>query len=348
MDYSYQDTAANQSYKNLLNTQYLASILAACPNAGKTTISQKIINKYLADFPLAKIVVLTHGQNGLKIQYLEELKNAHIQINFTYGDFSSDAQVRVGLPQSINQLNWKEIDLLIVDEAHHYYDGFLINKIIYSLKPKHQFLMTGSPSEYVAWNQKKGVKKYGMYFIAAEDLEQYGVFSGVNMNVAESMEIESALKLAKKNNYNTDKLMIACSTIEKAVATATILEKLGRKVIVSTSENDKDGNLVKDFKNNKYDSLVVVCRGILGFNEPTITCLIDLRASSNLDASYQLFARVLRKHPNGIRKAYIRGSKKGNKEYNNQIIMLYKIKSLMTRNCFKNYNGKNLKIDLKV
>ena len=345
MDYSYQDTAANKSYKNLLNTKYLAAVLAACPNAGKTTISQKIINKYLADFPLARVIVLTHGQNGLKSQYLEELKNSHIQINFTYGDFSSNAQVRVGLPQSIAQLDWKEIDLLIVDEAHHYYGASTVNKIIYSLKPKHQLLMTGSPSEYTAWNQRAGVKKYGMYFIAAEDLEQFGVFSGVNMNVCSSMNIEDCLILAKKSGYNTDKLMVAVSSIDEANLVTTYFSTKGRKVAQSTSDSDKEGKSIDRFKAGEFDVLVVVCRGILGFNDPAITCLIDLRSSSNLDASYQLFARVLRKHPNGIRKSYIRGSRKGNKEYNDQVAMLYKIKSLMTRHSFQNYNGKNLKID---
>lgn len=77
-DYSYQ---IHSAYKILADCQKPgseAAVLAASPGSGKTTISHIVISKYLQQHPNAKVLVLTHGQNLLKNQYIESLQNPHV------------------------------------------------------------------------------------------------------------------------------------------------------------------------------------------------------------------------------------------------------------------------------
>jgi len=345
IDFSYQDKAAKRVLENALDKRYIASVLAACPSAGKTTISHKILNTYTTTYPNARILVLTEGQNTLKNQYLEELQTPNVEILFSYGSLGSKAQVQVGLPQSIDKLEWDSIDLLIVDEAHNFYLADTVQDIIERLRPRHQILMTGSPTKYNAWNQEN-YKKYGIYYISAEELQKYGVFSAVDMDVARvtyrknaTQTIKEVLSHAVKNGDPLSKVMVACPNIAYAKQVADYLTSVGRKVSISTSANDKDDVQIQAFKQGKTDVLVVVGKGVLGFNDKDITLLIDLKSSSNVDTSYQLFARVLRTHPKNFKKAYWRVA---DKDYNHQVLMLHKIQALMNRGVFVGFTGKNL------
>ena len=347
-DYSYQPKAAEIVLKNLLSGKYFASVLAACPGAGKTTISQMVLNRYVAMSPTSKIVVLTEGQNTLKNQYINELEQAHIKINFSYGDFTSDAQVRVGLPQSIGQLKGG-FDLLVVDEAHNFYFAEMVQEIIKKYNPKHIMLMTGSPTKFNEHNKFANVK-YGIHYISAETLQKQGVFSAVNMDVVRVVNkqdaaatIQQALSFASAKGDDLSKIMVACPSIDYAVVVSTVLARLGYRVALSTSKNDQDDQEINNFKTGKANALIVVGKGILGFNDSNITALFDFKTSNNLDASYQLFARVLRKHPKSVVKSYYRVA---DKDFNKQVLTLHKILGLMKTEIFTGFTGKNLKLEI--
>ena len=351
-NYSYQNKAAKQVLKNALCGKYVASCLLATPSSGKTTIAQRCIRSYLELYPSSRVAVLTEGLSSLSEQFIDELNNSHIDINFTYGTFGSDTQVQIGLPQSIQKLNWDEIDLLIVDEAHNFYTAPTVQNIIKKYKVKHQILMTGSPSEFNLHNQTTSGKKYGTHYISAECLKRNNVFAGVDMDVTNVTDkknphktIKEVLKDAKGENYDLSKMMIACPSVAYAKSIHDYLKSIGRKVSISTAETDKDNAAIAAFKTDETDTLVVVNKGILGFNDKGITFLADLKSSENLDASNQLFSRVLRTHPQGKRKAYVRVGQ-GSKNYNKQVFALHKIEALMKRHIFKGYNGKNLSIHL--
>lgn len=345
-DYKYQEPAAEKIIQDLLKGCE-AAVLAAAPGSGKTTISHIVINKYLEIFPEAKILVLTHGQNLLKDQYIESLQQAHVNINFSYGTFQDNVQVKVGLPHSIKKLDWKEVDLLVVDECHEFYLKPMVKAIVSNLKPKHQVLMTGSPSQFNKL-QKDG-KDYKISYISGSDLFEYDVFSPVEMDVVKvefknnsRQSITAMLQHAIQKNKNISKIMIAVKNIEEAKNVAYELIKNGRKVALSTSGNDKDSEMVQGFKKDVYDTLVVVCRGILGFSDNNITGVFDLRCSENVDISNQLFSRVLRKHPDNVEKFYYRFSHKDSKDFNKEVIMLHKIKAMMNKEIFTQYNGNNM------
>lgn len=331
MKYEYQNIAADKVLENALNPQFLGSILAATPGAGKTYISVKVIAKYLKMFPNNRVLVLTHGQNLLKNQYLRDLKS--VAPDFTYGEFGDDVSVQVGLPQSHNKINGP-IDLLVTDEAHQFFNASLVKRIIYTLKPKHRILLTGSPSTFIKHNETYP-KKYGIYFISAEELQEQDVFSNLYLNLSRTTDINQILINAVNEGCRIDKVMIACKTIDQANKIAK--EIVGRKVVVSESASDKDGDGVDSFRKGLADTLIVVGRGILGLNDGEITTLIDYRASNELDNSFQLCARILRKHPReDIRKAYFRVTSPKTLGEDSQ--MLYKIASFMTRDTFTRYN----------
>jgi len=355
MDFSYQTTAADKVLENALSNDFIASILAACPGSGKTTISHIILNNYFQMFPQAKVVVLTEGQSTLTNQYLEELKDPNVGINFSFGSFGSGAQVEIGIPQGIDKVSYDTIDLLIVDEAHNYYLAPMVQDIVRAIRPKHKILMTGSPTKYNKHNQDsllnylEDLSLYGMYYISAEDLIEKGVFSSVDLDVCEIHSkkdpinvIESTIIHATKQKYDLSKIMIACPTIEFAKKVSDFMTSIGREVSLSTSKNDKEDKEIRKFKSGESDVLVVVGKGILGFNDKMITSLFDFRSSENLDSSYQLFARVLRTHPKDVRKAYIRVGTKDN--FKDQVLTIHKIHALMRRENYIGFTGKNLEV----
>lgn len=347
VDYSYQQKAANIMIQKMESPRYIAAVLAACPSAGKTTISHIVLNKYFARRPKARVIVLTEGQNTLKNQYIQELENANVPVNFTYGGFNSDAQVRVGLPQSIDQLDWTEVNLIIVDEAHNFFFAEMVQQIIKRFNPPHVMLMTGSPTKFNLHNQTEKTQ-YGIHYISAEELQEMGVFSSANLDVVRVLDkknvedvISQSINTAKEKRDNLSKIMVACPSIDYAVRASNQLKKLGFTVALSTSQNDQDDEQIKSFKKGEANALVVVGKGILGFNDPNITTLFDLKSSDNLDSSYQLFARVLRKHPKSITKAYYRI---GSQDFNKQVLTLHKMLGLMKRQIFTGFTGNNLKL----
>jgi len=257
----------------------------------------------------------------------------------------------VGLPQSISNLKWSEIDLLIVDESHNFYFANTIQSILSKYSVKHQILMTGSPAEFTLYN-KINKKQFGIYFISAEDLMGKGVFSGVDLDVFRTTDrknphraIKDLLSFAKQEKYNISKMMIACPTVKFANSVRDYLETINRRVSLSTSDSDQNNEEIAKFKRNETDVLVVVNKGILGFNDKHITFLADLKSSSNINSSNQLFSRVLRTHPADLQKTYVRASS-GTKDFNKQVLMLHKIKALMQKKFFKGYDGKNLSVNL--
>lgn len=346
IDFSYQNIAAS-AILNSLSGDYLASILAACPGSGKTTISHIILNEYFKQNPNNRVVVLTHGQNTLRLQYLQELDSPNVPVLFQYGGFEDGKQVSVGIPQSIQKYNGK-IDLLIVDEAHQFYLANSVQAIVKKYKPKNTILMTGSPTKYNLYNQTNWDSQFFIHYIPAEVLVDKGVFSDVDLTVARTNKrspkqaIKDALIQAQIEDMDVSKLMVSCSTIDYAKAVGAYLESLGRVVAISTSEGEGDEEIDR-FKAGEADVLVVVNKGILGFNDKEITCLIDLKSTMNIDTSYQLFARVLRTHPNNIRKGYIRVA---GEDYNDQVLMLHKMLALMKPEVFCGFNGKNLELTI--
>lgn len=345
--FDYQHIAATKVLENLYSGKYIASILAGFCNSGKTTISFEILNRYLQKYPDAQVITTTHGQNILKSQYLQELKNPKVKLNFTFGTFKEEAQVLVGLPQSLHNLKVSKVDLLIIDEAHDFYTAKTIQDFIVNYKIKHIILLTASVAQFNLHNQTNP-SQFGCHCICGSELQELGVFSKVEMDVVvtSSPTISEQIKLSMKklDELNSDrrKIMFAVKSIKDAKLAQICLNGYGRKVSLSTCENDVNSAEIQKFKDGLTNTLVVVNRGVLGYSDNNVTCLIDLRESKDLENSLQLFARILRKHDEDIIKTYIRLTKKNN----DGCVFLHSLLSLFRRDIYTTYNGKNLEIEI--
>lgn len=344
--FNYQNIAATKVLENLYSGKFIASILGAVPNSGKSTISMICLNRYIQKNPNAQVVVLTHGQNLLKTQYLQELEKPNIRIDFTFGTFLDDAQVLVGIPQSLKKLKSRKIDLLVIDEAHQYYQARTVQNFIINNKIKHIILLTGSIAKFNLHNQINP-SKFGIHYISGSELEGFGIFNKINMDliVTSSPSIGEQIKLALKKledkNANKSKIMIAVKNISDAKLAQSYLAVIGRKVSLSTSENDSENIEIEKFKEGLTNTLIVVNRGVLGYSDNMITSLIDLRESPDLECAFQLMARILRKHPQDITKIYLRLSKKNN----DGVVFLNKMLSLFRKDIYSKFNGNNLDVD---
>lgn len=138
------------------------------------------------------------------------------------------------------------------------------------------------------------------------------------------------------------KTLIAARDIAHGKVLEKALRKKKVKVLLSDSESDVDSVNIDTFKKDtETQVLIVIRRGILGFNMPTLINVVDFTMSRNIDRIYQLYARVLRVHPQGKSKFYFRMCS----SINPLIDSIYTQAALCLNNpsFISKYNGKNLK-----
>lgn len=360
--FSYQRQVAQKALDVAINSG--TAVVAIACGGGKTTVSQWIINKYIQrNGQNSKILVITENNNALKDQYLEELRVAHIPIHFTFGEISSDqdVQVRVGIAANLHKLPWKEIDLIICDEAHRHYRKKRVQKFLKSIRVHHRILFTGTPSLFVKDNESSHHKS-NIILVSGSELQERGLYSGVDLDVVRTANkkdptqtIKDFIAHAKKVRADLTKTLLICPSIEYAESVTHHLMARGETVFLSTSNNDSD-NKVLDASKKWNKSLasqscfvVTVGKCSLGYNDAGVTTLGDLRSSlGSLCNNQQIFARVLRKSPNNLRKFYFRFSDGiGSRNYNAQVMMLVKLQAFMNDEIFSGFNGRNLKLELR-
>lgn len=332
----YQGPAADFAFENDI------SVLAMCPNGGKTEISIDVIRRFLLLFPKARVLVLTHSTTVLKDNYTDRLDSLNLFFDYST-TFDKNCQVHICLPQSQHLIKG-QYDLLIVDEAHENYLAGRIQRIIKHIKPNKQVLLTGTPSKFI----KKG--GYNIFTLAVNEVPQK-YFAKLQIELVTSnykwarhynnqLEIKSRykfertqtkktleeilLKLITKvskglsaEEFNNPKLkwaftykklgktMIICKSVKQASDVNVILKSHNVNSMVSDHKTDKDSFEIANFKNNKYDVLIVVDRARLGFSDEALYNIIDMSGTHNPDIIYQIFCRVLRGTPD-MKKYYLK------------------------------------------
>lgn len=138
-----------------------------------------------------------------------------------------------------------------------------------------------------------------------------------------------------------NKTMIACNSIKQCEKVKEYFIKHNVEVITSESHSDPESLKVQEFIDNEHIKiLVVVNRGILGFNLPELVNVVDLTCSRNIDRIYQLYARVMRKNENYSQKYFFKFS-----PHNHMVLMKFYMEaslSLLFKEFISKYNGKNL------
>lgn len=372
-DLAYQNNCITKVNNNLFSSR-IPTVLAACPSAGKTSMAIAYVEFYLDANPKAKVLILTHGTKILRSQFLKDIEKSSVSFSRLAVEPKQrtfDAQVIITLPQTLRGFKkLPKFDLLIVDEAHHFYFAAgkgkktgkigLVTDIIKKIKPKHQLLLTGTPSIFIR-------NKFNIIPVTIEELLKANRVTDVIVELASSSydfktgdfnqnydpkEISAKANITQRNTNVTmdellthvlkrltsaaknnpklyanvggvskmfvgkswadalgalEKTMIACNSIDHANMVKNYLEEKGIKVALSTSENDVDSDEIERFVDDrKCLVLIVVDRGVLGFNLPELENVIDMTCSYNPDKIFQLMGRVLRKHPKGKQKLFFK------------------------------------------
>ena len=137
------------------------------------------------------------------------------------------------------------------------------------------------------------------------------------------------------------KTMIACESVAQSTKVEAYLRSKNIGVVHSNHKNDPDSKLIDLFVENPHIKvLVVVQRGILGFNMPELVNVVDMTGSRNIDRVYQLFARVMRKHDKLKHKYFFKITDEPNREMTK--FYLNAALQLMMPDFISKYNGKNL------
>lgn len=360
-------------------------LLSICPGGGKTFTALSYIDR---NFKGKKVLILTHGTNLLKSQWVEELNNLDIKHST---DITSKDKIIVTIPQALKNKAVPKFDLVVVDEAHEFYFAEkMVKSILEKSQPKCTLLLTGTPSRFIKQGGFKPVIIPGVEVYSAGHLMDtyFGVVKSsyklkmdsfnddgdtkkevkfqdsdtqrsLNELVKEMLsrlksvgalkdkpDAINAIKIAKLNKFQEafgtlGKTLLAARNIQQANALYNGLLSNGVKVVLSDSESDRDSEKVEEFiKNKEIQVLIVVRRGILGFNMTDLVNVVDFTMSRNIDRIYQLYARVLRKHDGVNRKFFFRMCSALNPE-----VDTYFLQAAMCLNSLSfisQYNGKNL------
>lgn len=360
------------------------TILAACPSAGKTIMSIFTIEDYLNQHPLHKVLVLTHGTTVLRTQFCEVLNEVKpgftSNLVETYSDYNSNKQVNVCLPQTLTGHTLPHVDLLVVDEAHQFYFADMVQDIIKQTTPSKQLLLTGTPSIFIQKNYPiipiplMTIYEEGMVADVRVEIATSSYNFDIIKDYNEDRELKSevefigaetkktldellskiVVKLSNNRNLRTwsqtltelKKTMFACRTQKQAQQIKQYFDAIGINSALSISDTDSNSSEIQRFKSeNDCLILIVVGRGILGFNYTRLVNIVDMTTSQNIDRIYQLFSRVVRKHPDNVRKLFFKIAPNGKSDYYKYIMS--GVLALTSEEFFTKYNGKNFD-DLKI
>jgi len=149
--------------------------------------------------------------------------------------------------------------------------------------------------------------------------------------------VSNVTKLLALNKL--DKTMIVCKSQKQAKCAEKYFINKGIKVKLSISDTDVDSTMIQEFK-DEHDAmiLIVVGRGILGFNYTDLVNVVDMTFSINIDRIFQLLSRIIRKKK-GVDKLYIKLVPENDVSYYDAVLMC--VMALTTEEWFLKYNGKN-------
>ena len=354
------------------------TILAACPSAGKTIMSIYTIEDYLNEHPNHRVLVLTHGTTILRTQFCEVLDETQPSFTYNlvekFTDYNSSKQVNVCLPQTLTGHTLSHIDLLVVDEAHQFYFADMVRDIIRIVKPSKQLLLTGTPSIFIQKNfpitavPLMTIYDEGMIADVRVEIATSSYNFDIIRDYNEDRELKSEIeileietrktldellaKIVVKLNDNKNirtwsqtltqlkKTMFACRTQKQAMQIKEYFDNCGIKSALSISDTDCNSSEIQRFKTqDDCLILIVVGRGILGFNYTRLVNIVDMSTSQNIDRIYQLFCRVVRKHPDGLNKLFFKIAPRDKSDYYKYIMS--GVLALTSEEFFTKYNGKN-------
>lgn len=334
-DYSYQKPIIQESYRLMM--RHGRVLLAACPGAGKTTMAIEMLKRFRKEYPNSTILILTHGQVMLRDQWLQVMTSKAPELKAITLEKSHDTlfdlfpKVIIGLPQAQRLLfsTVRKIDLILIDEAHHFYEAKVVQNIINHYKPTYQCLLTGTPSIFVD-------KNWPIVSITIQELLKYKVLCDPQIELVESKytfnlsdysrdyNLKSEHDEDEEETYSTlknvltkltqrltsshlSKTMIVCNSQSQAKHVHQFFINKDIKSSLSISDYGVGTEQLETFKQDAQCKIfIVVNRGILGFDYPDLMNLVDLSGTLNVDRLFQMICRVVRTSSSNKKKLFLK------------------------------------------
>ena len=171
----------------------------------------------------------------------------------------SGIQVIIGLPQLIKEHTklLKNVKWLVVDEAHKWYFADTIRNIIRDTKPKHQFLLTGTPFKF---NLHRG--NYIIDYTSIKTLYSQGSIGDVNMQVLHtSLALSRMDWISMTNNLRADK-RISKKDLDKSFT--EVIQELVKKLKLPLKKLSTTHNISKNAMSvfGKLQKTIIFTHGI--------------------------------------------------------------------------------------
>ena len=318
----HQKKLVKELTSQLANPSAPVVVLAATTGAGKTLMATHIINKTVREGK--RVLVMTHGQTILKHNFAQELTDNHIKhLVVEPGVVSHDinkAQVVVALPFSIHRKLevLKKFDLLVVDEAHQYYGLHTrMYKKILGWHKKKQLLITAShywlKGSKVLFSREDSLAlslttDYPVKLLEVKEALTLSDFTSSDDVVPEFDVTDATYNAVLAEIHPKKKTMVVCHNTVFANTLLSLLQKKQIAASISTFETDTDNEAITAFrKSNKEKLLIVVAKGIIGFDVPELEIIIDASYTKNITRMEQLMGRLARM-PEGktVGKKYVK------------------------------------------
>jgi len=168
-------------------------------------------------------------------------------------------QVIIGLPQLIKDHTklLKNVKWLVVDEAHKWYFADTIRNIIRDTKPKHQFLLTGTPFKF---NLHRG--NYIIDYTSIKTLYSQGSIGDVNMQVLHtSLALSRMDWVSMTDNLRADK-RISKKDLDKSFT--EVIQELVKKLKLPLKKLSTTHNISKNAMSvfGKLQKTIIFTHGI--------------------------------------------------------------------------------------
>lgn len=300
-------------------------VIASAPNSGKTLMALEFMKQHANK----TFLILTHGTVVLKEQWADKLKEANLPFSeelgkerITYGlpqgmyrktgfkvdyliideahaftfakmvkEIKSKCRPKktiylTGTPSKFIAKGYETIvvpalDLIKNDFSADLYLGMLSTSAIIE---KDDFNQEGDVKDSKAklLEATVGTDLDTLLTAIHSRLCETGMFKG-RPNLRKKVEWAPTLGALKKT-------MIACRSVIQANKVEKYFKAMQIPTLLSHSENDLDSSNIQQFKTDpEHKVLVVVDRGILGFDMHDLVNVVDLTCSKNIDRTYQLW-----------------------------------------------------------
>lgn len=338
-------------------------VLASCPSSGKTIIALE----HVRNNPEHNFLILPHGTNVIKEQWLKltaNISNATVELPQSLHNTQLARYHTLIIDEAHEYTDAKMISKIIAATKPKH--------ILYLTGTPAKFIAKGTPMfvvpaedlvpTYISdlyfglfstsaninvddYNSELDVlrKKEGEFARTAEaDLNS--LMSAMLLRLKETNFIKASPLLAKATNFSMfgelGKTMIACNNEKQLKVIQKVLKANNVKVVASISADDYESAVINGFETDDNNVLLVLRRGILGYNMTSLVNVVDMTGSHNINRIYQLYARVMRKSEQHPLKYFFKLTSAPDMQvthfYMNAAI------HLMRRDFISKYNGKNL------